>query len=252
MALGSAASELAVAKAIVTGSATAMKRRNGRRGNQRNRQQHHQHEDNQRGISVSRSLTRLTITPNPMVPTVYAMAPATPMGAKSMTMLVNLNIVSERLSQKTSMGRRLSSPIKRQRDTEDDAEDHDLEHLAFGHGLGDVLREDVQDESVHFCVAAPETVAAGSVRRRREPFTRALRCDGAQPDEQRDRRNDFKVQQCLDAHAANLFQVGVSGDADHQRAEDERRNDGLDQAEKNRTQHLQVSGDPHAGSTSRN
>ena len=42
---------------------------------------------------------------------------------------------------------------------------------------------------------------------------------------------------------ADLPQVGVSGDADHQRPEQQRRDDGLDQPQKDERQHAQVGGD---------
>ena len=44
-----------------------------------------------------------------MCPTVYAIAAPTPMGAKYITSLVNLNITSARPSQNTSTGWRLDS-----------------------------------------------------------------------------------------------------------------------------------------------
>ena len=61
------------------------------------------------------------------------------------TMLVNLNITSLRLSQNASMGRRFCFAHHGQRNGEDQAEDHHLQHRAVGHRLRDVLREDVQD-----------------------------------------------------------------------------------------------------------
>ena len=58
---------------------------------------------------VRSSWKRFTRIPSPMCPTVYAMAAPTPIGAKYMIILVNLNITSERLSVARSMGWRLSS-----------------------------------------------------------------------------------------------------------------------------------------------
>ena len=61
------------------------------------------------------------------------------------TMLVNLNIISLRLSQNASMGRRFCFADHGQRDGEDQAEDDHLQHRAVSHRLGNVLGKDVQD-----------------------------------------------------------------------------------------------------------
>ena len=62
-----------------------------------------------------------------------------------MTMLVNLNIVSARLSQNSQHGAALLLADHGQGRGKNQAEDHDLQHRAVGHRLGDVLGEDVQD-----------------------------------------------------------------------------------------------------------
>ena len=53
--------------------------------------------------------------PSPSCPTVYAIAAPTPIGAKYMTIFVNLNIVSARLSAKASIGRRFVGRHHRER-----------------------------------------------------------------------------------------------------------------------------------------
>eukprot|EP00825_Cyclidium_porcatum_P000402 TRINITY_DN10095_c0_g1_i2.p4 TRINITY_DN10095_c0_g1~~TRINITY_DN10095_c0_g1_i2.p4 ORF type:complete len:205 (+),score=3.48 TRINITY_DN10095_c0_g1_i2:621-1235(+) len=60
--------------------------------------------------SVARSLKRLYRISNPKCPTVQAMAAKTASGARYITRLVNLNIVSERLSVKRNIGWRFFSP----------------------------------------------------------------------------------------------------------------------------------------------
>ena len=101
-------------------------------------------------------------------------------------MLVNLNIVSARLSQNASIGRRFSSADHCQRNRENQAEDHHLQHGVIGHRLGDVLGEDVQDGV--FCA---EFGDAGRVGRcgSRELHANAgfAQVDGAEPQEDRDR-----------------------------------------------------------------
>ncbi len=58
---------------------------------------------------MASNIARFERTENPVCATVTAMAASTPKGANHITMLVNLNIVSERLPQKASIGRRFSS-----------------------------------------------------------------------------------------------------------------------------------------------
>jgi len=67
------------------------------------------------------------------------------MGAKSMTILVNLNITSVRLSQKASMGLRLFFRRQGQSNGKDHAEDDYLKDLAFRDCFGDVLGKDVEN-----------------------------------------------------------------------------------------------------------
>ncbi len=50
-----------------------------------------------------------------------------------------------------------------------------------------------------------------------------------QPDDQRDRADDLEIQQRQPAGLADLLHVFHAGDADHHRAEDDRRDDHLDQ-----------------------
>jgi hypothetical protein len=58
----------------------------------------------------------------------------------------------------------------------------------------------------------------------------------AEADEERERGDDLEVDQRLHADAADLADVAGAGDADHQRGEDQRRDDRLDQVEEERRQ----------------
>src|SRR5579884_2720506 len=98
MARGRAASELAVANAIDAGSAMVRKnRRTLRRAISATGINTQTTRIMRAAYKVSTSLARFHITSKPMVLTVTAIAPATPMGANSMTILVNLNMTSEKL-----------------------------------------------------------------------------------------------------------------------------------------------------------
>src|SRR5882724_12114046 len=109
MARGSAASLDEVAKAMVAGSVTA--ERNPRRGTRKNRAEGSSTSKANAinaTYNVSNSLPRFRRMPMPICPTVKAIAAPTPMGAKYMTTLVNLNMTSLRLEKKLSMGARFS------------------------------------------------------------------------------------------------------------------------------------------------
>ena len=121
-----------------------------------------------------------------MWPTVKAIAAPTPMGAKYMTTLVNLNMTSLRVSTEAQDGGAFCLAEGGERDAEEDGEDGDLEDLAFGDGLGDVLGEDVQEEVVP--VGGGDLRAGFRRTRRRRAMTRptpALRdVDGDEADDE--------------------------------------------------------------------
>ena len=58
-------------------------------------------------------------------------------------------------------------------------------------------------------------------------------------DEQRDRGDYFKVQQRFGAHPPNFFQITATGNADHERRKNQRRNDRLDEVKKNVAQKIE-------------
>jgi hypothetical protein len=67
--------------------------------------------------------------------------------------------------------------------------------------------------------------------------------DRPESEEDCDGRDYFKKDDRAEAEPSDLSQVGVPGDADYQRSEQQRRNDGLDQPQKDERQHAQVDGD---------
>ena len=67
--------------------------------------------------------------------------------------------------------------------------------------------------------------------------------NGCIADQHCKRRNDFKIDKRLDAEAPDFFQVGVAGDANYERTEEEWGDDEADQAEEDRAEELQVCGE---------
>src|SRR5215471_3731069 len=110
IARGKVASELAVANPSVTGSTLAFTNFfNGIRA-------HHRIGSTTNTMNTANAMYRVAIsfsngtsTASPMCPTVYATAPKIPIGAAYITMLVNLNIVSDKLSANVSIGCRFAS-----------------------------------------------------------------------------------------------------------------------------------------------
>ena len=150
-----------------------------------------------------------------------------------MTMFVNLNIVSARLSVNASIGaRRFSSVSIARADAEQHGEDDDLEHLGFGDGAGDVLGEDVEDDLLPGALApAAPSPSGGGDGGRLMPTPARLIVIAAQPIRQRQGRHHLEIDQGLDPHPSDLPQVGVPGDADDQRGEDQGGDDRPDQAD---------------------
>src|SRR5690606_25066942 len=110
MAFGKAASELVVANAIETGSLTAfIKRFTGIFKNKAIGSRIPPKKSNKARYRLPSSIKRFLRISTPRCPTVYAMAAPTPIGAKSITIFVNLNIASERLSVKLTNGFRFFS-----------------------------------------------------------------------------------------------------------------------------------------------
>ena len=73
-----------------------------------------------------------------------------------------------------------------------------------------------------------------------QPLARPRQVDRRDPDEQRNCRYDLKVNKAFQANPANLFQIAVTRDPGYERAQNQRRHDHLDQAQKNVAQKAQV------------
>jgi hypothetical protein len=63
--------------------------------------------------------------------------------------------------------------------------------------------------------------------------------DGTPADEERHGGHHLEVDQRLDAHPADLAQVRMARDPDHERGKQQRRDDGTDQAEENLAEHTE-------------
>ena len=132
----------------------------------------------------------------------------------------------------------------RQRDTKEHAEHHDLQHLAlrrstramFSGKISSTMSCHVRCPGCWICVVS---TAAGSVM----PTPARLIVIAAPSDEERKCRDDLEVDERLHAHAADLPQVRVSGDAHHQRGEQERRHDRSDETQEDLRQDSQLPGD---------
>src|SRR6185437_261926 len=124
-----------------------------------------------------------------------------------------------------------------QADAEQNAENDNLQDLSFGDRLGDIFREDVEDE------------LTGRLRGRRNGLLRGLggkrhahasfaEIYGNQADDESDGRDNLEKHQRLDRHASDFFQFRVAGDADDKRSKQQRSDDDLDEAQKNRAEDL--------------
>ena len=73
-----------------------------------------------------------------------------------------------------------------------------------------------------------------------DAFPCAAQVNGRIADEHSDGRDNFKVDEGLDAEAADFLEVGVASNADDEDPKEQRRDDDLDEAEKNGAEELQV------------
>ena len=73
-----------------------------------------------------------------------------------------------------------------------------------------------------------------------EPSARSNQIGDDQSDDQRERRYDFEIQQRLAADATHLLHAAGAGDAEHHRAEDDRRDQHLDERDEAIAKRLQL------------
>src|SRR5712692_87955 len=71
-------------------------------------------------------------------------------------------------------------------------------------------------------------------------FSCAADMNGRVADEHGDSRDQFEIDERLDAEAADFLEVRVAGDANNENAEEQRRNDHLDEAQKDGAEELQI------------
>src|SRR5713101_5285017 len=112
-----------------------------------------------------------------------------------MTRLVNLNMVSERLSAKARMGRRLGS----------------------GTSASAMAKRTLKTT---ICSTWPSATDLAMFSGKMSVMSCAADVDGRIADEHRKGGDDFEVDEGLDAEAADFLQVGVPGDAHHENAEE--------------------------------
>ena len=114
----------------------------------------------------------------------------------------------------------------------------DLQHLVGRRGFEEALRHDVfEDARECDLIAADRRSTCGDER---HADARLQDVDGKQPDDQRQRRHDLEVDDCLDAHAPDVFQVAMRGDADNERGKQQRRDDGANQADEDGAENPQL------------
>ena len=71
-------------------------------------------------------------------------------------------------------------------------------------------------------------------------FAGAADADRREADQERQRRDDFEINERLDSEAPNFFEIRVAGDSDDESPEEQRRDDNFDQPQENRAKQLQM------------
>ena len=139
-----------------------------------------------------------------------------------------------------------SSPVadRSQRNTEEGGEDDYREDFIVAHRLEDRLRHHVRDEVLQV-ERGGRDAACGGYRRQRQvqPDARMKEGDDDQPERQRDQGREDEPQQRAEADAAESGNVAHVRDPGDQGREDQRRDDHLDQAQKQRGDDAQIIGD---------
>ena len=132
------------------------------------------------------------------------------------------------------------------REAEQDGEQQHLQDVALGEGAHDAVRDDVQHEfdRMHLAGLPGELGRGGGIRHLAgEIGARAGDVGDEQADDQREGGDDLEIHQRLDADPADLLGVLDVRDARHHGAEDDRRDEHLDQFDEAVAQRL----DPFVG-----
>jgi hypothetical protein len=129
----------------------------------------------------------------------------------------------------------LARPLHlRQRDGEDDREEHDLKHLVLRGSVEEALRNRMLDHARQRGVRA-RVLGAFLRRRRAEVDANAGfdQVDGKQADRQRQRRHDLEVDDRAERQSADtLHIVAVARDADDERRKQQRHDQRFDHPQK--------------------
>ena len=159
------------------------------------------------------------------------MAAATPMGAYPMMMLVTRNIVSASDSQNTITGRPFS-PIM------PSATAKSMLKITICSTSPRAIASTIE---VGMTCSRISSHVCGACGDRRRPEARQQHADARlehvdqhQPDHERERRDGLEVDDGAQAHAADVLEMPGARDAGHERGEDQRRDDHLDQAQEDR------------------
>ncbi len=122
---------------------------------------------------------------------------------------------------------------------EEHAEHNNLQHLAFRDGFRNVLRKNIGEELRRGVWRNIQGLRRRG-RRQVNAFAGAADMNGRVTDQHRERGNNFKIDERLDAETPDFFQIRVARDANDENAEKQWRDDDFDEAKKNRAENLQV------------
>jgi hypothetical protein len=144
---------------------------------------------------------------------------------------------------------------RRERDAEENREEHHRQQVAARERREDVARHDVQEELEHALLFARlhelRHVALGE-RADVEPLPGLRHVHHHETDRERERGDDLEVEQRLAPHPPQLGQVGHARDAMHNREEDDRRDHHLHQIDERVTDGLERLGEAGGDDTEHN
>src|SRR3954454_25069399 len=132
-----------------------------------------------------------------------------------------------------------------QREGKQNGEEQDLQDIAFGKGPDDRIRDHVQEKFDRALLPGLRGVdldGLGIDRLRIDihPDAGLQHIDDDEPDNERQRGDHLEIDQRLKAYPADLLQILHAGDAMHDRAEDDRRDQHLDQLDEAIAQRLHL------------
>src|SRR5256714_15511586 len=128
----------------------------------------------------------------------------------------------------------------RQSDGEENREEYDLQDFVLGGRLEEALRHYVLEKAHPRRRRLGELLPLLCRRMDRHADARLDEVGGAEPDEQRDRRDDLEIDDGFERETADaLHVVAVSRDPDDERAKYDRHEDRLDHPQEDRRQRLQ-------------